>query len=201
MIVTELEYISNYRIKVFIDEEFAFILYPQDIKRYKIEEEKEISDDLFLLIKQETILRRAKNKALCYLDRTEQTERILRQKLKSKYYTEDIIDLTIIFLKNYNYLDDRRYAYQYISSYMNKKSITFMKRELYIRGISDDIIEDVVAEFCIDENSNLRIQIDKRIDNLSQFDESSKRKTINYFLRRGFNYYDIIKSIEEYHKK
>ena len=87
MIVTELEYISNYRIKVFIDEEFAFILYPQDIKRYKIEEEKEISDDLFLFIKQETILRRAKNKALCYLDRTEQTERILRQKLKSKYYS------------------------------------------------------------------------------------------------------------------
>ena len=74
-----------------------------------------------------------------------------------------------------------------------------LSNEMVLSG--DDIIEDVLAEFCIDENSNLRIQIDKRIDNLSQFDESSKRKTINYFLRRGFNYYDIIKSIEEYHKK
>lgn len=198
MIVTGLECISKSRIKVYIDEEFAFILYPQDIRKYKLKLEEEIEYNLFLVIIEETVLRRAKNKALNLLANSEQTEKMIRDKLKNSFYTEDVIDKAIEFLKSYNYIDDSRYARMYIETYKNSKSIIILKRELYMKGVQGDIIDSLLEEIPVIEEDNLRVGLYKKLAHIDKPTEKELNRIINYFMRRGYRYQHIVKIIEEY---
>ncbi len=203
MYITGLESFTNSRIKVYIDEEFAFILYPQDIRQYKLVIGEEIDDNLFLVINNDTVLRRAKNKAVKYLECREQSEKLIREKLARNYYTTEIIDKVIEFLQKYKYIDDRRFAVAYINSYASTKSQKLIRNELYIKGIKSHIIDDIFNEYSIDDNESLQKSIFRKLSRIDKFDytnEKLKSNIINYFLRRGYRYNDIVKGIDEYYK-
>ena len=65
----------------------------------------ELSQRPFIVVQSKSIT------ILKYMDRTEKE---LYIKLKDAYYTDDIINRTIEYLKEYNYINDERYAMNYI---------------------------------------------------------------------------------------
>lgn len=192
MLVTRLEEITKKRIKVYLEEEYAFVLYPQDIKRYHIAEGKEVTKDTLADLYKETILRRAKQKAMQLLMRTDYSEYGMRQRLLRDLYPLRAVEDTIQFLYSFHYLDDARYTEHYILSKGSHMGYTELKQKLRAQGIADEMIESIYEDMDIDENAVLREQMKRKLSGKKNPDVKERKRVISYFMRRGFSYYQIV---------
>lgn len=190
MIITTVEEIDKSKFKIYIDWEYHFILYKQDIKRYNISEGIELSDMEYRTVLEETVLRRGKQKALALLKYMDRTEAELILKLKQGGYTDSIVDEIIYYVKSYHYVDDFRYASTYIRYKKENKSKLQLKMELKQKGISSEIIKEVIEkEYSEDEDENLAIlkAIGKKTKDINNLDIEEKAKLTRYLYRKGFN--------------
>lgn len=144
----------------------------------------------------EKLLSRCKERALYLIAYSDKTERDLRLKLeKSKKYSHEIIDEVIDFLKKYNYLDDERYAKNYVKVYKGKKSRREIEAKLYKKGLSSKNIEN--ALYLIDyeaERDAMYYYISKKHKSLEDMDSDERRKLYMSLGRRGFSY-DLLREV------
>ena len=127
MKVTKIEAVTKTKFKIEIDEEFAFVLYKGELSQYGIRVEEEITEEIYHRIRKEVVLKRAKLRAMHLLTDMARTEAGLRQKLKQAMYPEDIVEEALQYVQSFGYLDDGRYAENYILSKKSSKS----RREIY----------------------------------------------------------------------
>lgn len=193
MIITKLEKATGKKTKIYLDDIFAFVLYPQDIKRYHIVESREISREELSAIYRETILRRAKQKAMKLLMRTDYSEHGMRKRLKRDLYPEQAIEDTITFLYEYHYLDDDRYTEHYIRTKGDAYGYTELKQRLIMQGVDLDTIQRVYAAMGLDEDGVLREQMKRKLSGKQTLSEKERNRWIAYFMRRGFCYHSITK--------
>ncbi len=88
MKVTRILELSKSRSKVYIDEEFAFVLYKGELRLYHVREGEELSEEDYNKIILEVLPKRAKLRAMNVLMGREETSEELRRKLVSGGYTE-----------------------------------------------------------------------------------------------------------------
>ncbi|WP_035767045.1 regulatory protein RecX [Butyrivibrio sp. NC2002] len=205
MIVTDIVPFDNKRSKIFIDGEFAFILYKGEIRELHLKTGEEISSPVFSEIMEQVLPKRAKLRAMNLLQKRDYTEYKLRQKLKEGEYPAEIIDEAIDYLKGMRYLDDNRYATDYISYHMNIRSKNRIKQDLISKGISNEIIESAFEDCYseIDENPEIQMCIKllqkKKYDpDTTTFEENQKLRAFLY--RKGFGNDVIQKAMTEYEK-
>lgn len=180
--------------KIYIEEDFAFLLYSQDIKQYQIDIGKEITADIYERIIEDTVYRRAKNRALTLLKHTDRTEKEIFIKLKEAYYANDIIERTIKYLKAYNYLNDERYARNYISTRIHKYSKLALETKLLQKGINKEVLEMIIAEEYeySDEGDDPEVLainkiINKKCEDVTGLTWEEQQKLINFLYRKGFD--------------
>ena len=123
MIITKLEP-YNSKTKVYIDNSFAFVLYKGEIRKYKLSEGGGIDDALLKSI-HELLYKRGKERALYLLDSSYKTEKYIVDKLKAGFYPDIIIDKIIAFLKEYDLVNDEKYALMYIEYKIENKSLYY----------------------------------------------------------------------------
>ena len=198
MLVTRIESVTKTKFKVYVDEQFAFVLYKGELSRYRIEEGVELSHDLLEEIKTKVVLKRAKLRAMHLLNAMERTEEQLRLKLKQGLYTEDIIDEALRYVKSFGYVEDQGYAERYIRNRQNAKS----KRELYAalcqKGVSREDIQNAM-ETCYEEADELdaiRRIVEKKRFSVEDSTDVEKKRIFDYLLRKGFRREDIVKVIQ-----
>lgn len=198
MIVTQIVSVTKTKFKVYVDEQFAFVLYKGELSRYRIQEGKELSQDKIEEIQLEVVLKRAKLRAMHLLNRMDRTEEQLRLKLKQGLYTDEIIDKAIEYVKSFGYINDDDYAIRYIMSRQNAKS----KREIYAslcqKGMDRECIERAM-ETCYEEANELDT-ICKLLEKKHFCPEDStvaqKKKMYDYLMRKGFRSEDIRQVIQ-----
>ena len=202
MVVTKLVGVSKNRTKVYIDDVFYFALYPRELTRYKITQDCEISAEQVEDLLVNVILKRAKSKALTLLKQKDQTEAEIRTKLKRCFYCERIIDQVVTYLYRYHYLDDLRYAQQYFAFKTGKMSYAQIRQKLLIKGISADIIEQVMSENIDEEQEQLLLEqlFQKKINNkdIAVFSSKDWARIYRFFITKGFASSDIKKLIRQY---
>ncbi len=93
--------------------------------------------------------------ALALLEFRDRTERELRQKLKEREYGPEEIEETVLFLKEYRYLDDEAYAGRYIRSCASRKSRRQIRADLERKGVSREVIDLSFQEEAVDEESQI----------------------------------------------
>ena len=193
MTVTKIEPLSKTRYKVYLDGQFAFILYKGELSRYHIAEESVIEDDIYDSL-QQIITKRAKLRAMHLLSDMGRTESQLRTKLKQGGYTEDAVEAAIRYVKSFGYINDVEYARSFIDSRKERKS----KKELYAalvqKGVSSEIVEQVFEEADYgEEDSRQAIEalMRKRNYNPETADVKEKQKMMGYLMRKGFSYQDV----------
>lgn len=192
MIITRLEELDKAKVKVYIDNEYAFLLYKPDIKKYHLEEEMEISSEIHKDILENTVLRRSKQKAVAILKFMNRTEMELRNKLRDAGYPKDIIDTTISYVSEYGYINDERYATAYIKERKSRKSKRIIRLELQYKGINKDILDTIfLSEYSAEDNEDPEIiAIRRAISKKSKVPESlsseEKQKIIASLYRKGF---------------
>ena len=179
--------------KIYADEAYLFLLYSQDIRQYNLKVGEEINGLLYDKIVEETVYRRAKQRALATLKRTDKTEYEIRIRLKDAHYTNDIIDMTIEYLKNYNYINDERYASNYIRFYKLSRSKFVLRRKLKEKGINKDLLEEIISkEYLVMDHEidpeiiALNKAISKKYSDISSLSWQEKQKLISSLYRKGF---------------
>lgn len=132
---------------------------------------------------------------LAFKDRT--TQEII-QRLKEKGYSDEDIEDTVVKLSYYGYLNDQNYTISYIKDNASKKGKKLITNELSQKGVDKSVIDMACDEVEIDEVSSIECILSHRFANADYKDEKTYRRVVNYFLRRGFNYENIRKTIKLY---
>lgn len=192
MIITRLEETEGSKIRVYIDDAFAFWLTQKDIDRYKLKEGMAFTTSEYDKILEETLYLRALDKALSILKFTDRSEKELRNKLSRAEYPASLIDRTVDYVKNYGYLDDKRFASSFIRARMNKKSRLMIKTELQQKGISGETIEEAFLEAYGEEEEDaeltaIRRAIAKKTIDPDTLSYEAKQKLIASLYRKGFD--------------
>ena len=66
MIVTKVEPLSKTKYKIYLNHQFAFVLYKGELRSYKISDGRELSEEELDEIREKILLKRAKKRAICW---------------------------------------------------------------------------------------------------------------------------------------
>ena len=191
MTVDKIEPLDKRRSKVFIDGDFAFVLYNGEIRHYHIEAGQDISEPVYEEILHGVICKRAREKSLYLLKSSGKTESEVRQKLRSGHYPEEAVEEAVSFLNKYHYLDDREYARNYIELYGSRKSRTELMTALLRKGIDKETIVEFCDELQPDSSGQIKNLLKKRRYDPKCTDRKEQQKHMAYLLRKGFSFEDI----------
>ncbi len=191
MVVTQIVPITNSRSKIYIDTEFAFVLYKGELRHYKISEGKEIDISTYEEICATVLVKRAKLRGMSLLKSRPYTEKQMYDKLKQGFYREDIIRTAIEYFKSFGYIDDMKYAVDYIDYHSGVKSVKRLEQDLINKGIGKNIIKNAFEIWQseggrIDEISQIHELLNKKSYNLNQADNKEKQRIMAFLYRKGF---------------
>ncbi len=200
MTITDIVEFDKKRSKIYIDGEFAFLLYKGELRDFGIRKDNEISDEEYRIIVEQLIPKRATKRAMNLLLKKDYTESKLRDKLSEGLYPSEAIDAAIDYVKSYKYLDDDRFARDYISYHMDIRSRNRIIQDLVNKGIKKDILEPILDELYDDENGDIeqdqikKLLIKKHYE--KGMDYKEKQKIMAFLVRRGYQIDSIKKAME-----
>lgn len=134
--------------------------------------------------------KRARLRCMHLLERRDYTEKQLRDKLRlgKTEYPPEVIDDAIAYVKSYHYVDDARYACQYVECMKTRKSRRQIEQELYLRGV-DRILVEAAFEQCafVPEETLIRALLEKRHFNPAAADMKERQRIYAFLARKGFS--------------
>ena len=201
MQVTQIVELSRSRSKVYIDQEFAFVLYKGELRLYHVREGEALSEEDYHTIMQELLPKRAKLRAMNLLKSREYTTAQLRTKLKQGFYPESVIEEALGYVESFHYTDDLRYAFDFITYNENKKSRKRIELDLQNKGIGGDIIEQAWKQWqdmggVQDEQAMIAQLLEKKSYNPAQADYREQQKIFAYLMRKGFSGEQVRKAMD-----
>ena len=146
----------------------------------------------------ESNYRRAKSRAIWYLDRQDHTEKALYQKLLRGGFPEKESAKVIARLCEVGLLDDKRYAQNYAERLMESN---VSKREalqrMLLKGVTYDLAKQVLQDTDSHEETQIKNLIEKKYRNkLAQ--ENGWQKVCGALVRKGFSYENVKKALNEF---
>ena len=197
MIVTDIQYYQKGKYEVYLNDAFAFELYNSELKDTGVVKGLEVDEELYQKLVYQVIGKRAKKRAMHILEKNDKTEYQLREKLKENRYPKESIECAIEYLKEYHYIDDRAYGRRYVEYRSSSKSKRQLLQELYQKGISKQIAEEVIENMEVQEEVAIENLILKKCRNLGELEEKQKEKIVMSLMRKGFSYSKIEKVFRE----
>lgn len=187
------------KIHIHIDGEYRMTADSDFVSSLGYAENYDINEEELAVLERAVSSRRAFNKATDLLSRRDHGEKELLIKLRQKGFKEEAEE-AIEKLKYYGYIDDRRFAENYVKELIRIKHYgkRRVEQELYRKGIDREIISEVLeaAEF---PESELVSLIERKYYRYLT-DEKGIKKTINSLLRMGYSYGEIkdaLKAVSE----
>lgn len=205
MLVTQVTELSKSRSKVYIDQEFAFVLYKGELRLYHIKEGELLKEEDYRTIMEEVLPTRAKLRAMNLLQGREYTTSQLRTKLQQGFYPPKIIEQAIDYVTGYHYIDDLRYAVDYITYHEDSRSRRRIEQDLQGKGILAATIEEAWQVWREnggkqDEQAMIRELLHKKhYDTEGETDWKERQKIYAFLARKGFSAEAIRKAIGGMH--
>lgn len=140
MIVTQISEASKSRYRVYLDGQFAFILYKGELRRFQIKDNQELPEEIYQEIMTQILPKRAKLRSMNLLQSKDYTRRQLIDKLKQGEYPQECIEEAVAYVESYGYIDDERYARDFIEYHLTSRSRTRIETDLMRKGIDRDVI-------------------------------------------------------------
>ena len=145
--------------------------------------------------------KRAKKRCLNLLQKRPYTESKLREKLKEGYYTDELINDAIEYVKSFHYIDDYDYASQYIFYHKESETRKKMEEKLRMKGISKEVLYQVFCDV-YDESEQLETELQqaKKLLEKKRYDAFStewkeKKRLYSFLIRKGFSFSVIKKAM------
>lgn len=200
MFVTDIIPLTRNRCRVFIEGEFAFILYKGELRRFKIKDKEEIPEEIYHEVINEVLPRRAKLRCMNLLQTKDYTEKQLENKLREGEYPEKAVREAIEYVRSYGYIDDERYARDYVQYHIHMRSRVRMEQDLIRKGISRDLIQTVFEQLgdegvVQDEMAMIRDILMKKNYCSETADYKDRQKMYGFLYRKGFHADQISKAL------
>ncbi|QCX32296.1 regulatory protein RecX [Caloramator sp. E03] len=183
---------SNNRYNIFIDDDYAFSASLEDIVKYSIKLNSEITKEQLDILIECCEENKCYNYALFLLGKKDYTQYEISKKLSDKGYSLNVINKTIDKLKMYDIINDERYAKKYINDCLNIKKYGRRKIEYYLqkKGIELDLLKEVFFNSDSEYKNAIEI-IQKKVKHYKD-NKDIKNKLIRHLMSKGFEY-DVIK--------
>lgn len=198
MTITDI--IEHDKKKVFLqlDGEMLIPLYIGEVRKYHLVRGEEIPEEVYTEIMEELLPKRAKLRAMYLLQKRTYTRAMLRKKLLENRYPEVITEEALDYVTSYGYVDDEKYASEYIRCYCESRSRKRIMQDLSLKGVSKSIIErawDVFEEENrpIDEDAQIKELLCKKHFDAKTADQKEKAKVMNFLYRKGYSMDGILR--------
>ena len=197
MWVQEIEYLEKGKTKVYLSSGEIWMLYRSEIRQFDLQEETELTDEVYDRIREEVLLKRVKKRAMYLLEKMDRTEQGLRKKLSEQEYPSDLIDAAIAYVKSFHYVDDYRYACTYINYRQDRMSRYQLKVKLYGKGVPGELIDRALEE-CYegDEQDQIIRLLEKKKFDAQNSDQKEFTRVYQYLMRRGFRSNDVLHAMK-----
>ena len=133
-----------------------------------------------------------RRKAMLLLEHMDRTEKGLSDRLRQAGFSAEAAEDAMDYVRSYGYLNDQRYAVNYISFRMGTKSRQKILQELARKGIDREVAlaawEEAAEIEEPDELAVLRTAVNKKCQSDTVLDEKGMRRLQGFLLRRGFSY-------------
>lgn len=184
------------RFSIYIDGKFSFTIAEEDYISMNLYEKLVITDEELDYIKNTLNFRAAKNYAVSYLSSKIRTENEVRQKLNEEGFDSESVEKSIEELKAIGYINNKIYAQKYVYDRikLKPKSKKFLKLELKSKGITDDIIDEVLDDWNLDESSVAEGLAKRKFGKYDMNDVNVKKKVYMFLKHRGYSH-EIITGI------
>lgn len=185
------------RVNVFINDDFAFACSADLVYYYNLDKGKIVDLDLLKDVLAEDNYIKCKSYALKIIERSYKSEKEIVEKLLARDYDEKTIARVIDFLKEYNFINDEKYAEMFIkdkSISIGRNKIRYMLKR---KGIEESIIEHklTILEEDVEEQVALKLA-QKKLDILKKSEANTKniyKKIGDYLISKGYNF-DVVTS-------
>jgi regulatory protein len=191
MTVTQITEQSKSRSRVYLDGEFAFVLYKGELRKFRIQEGQEISEELYGQIMTEVLVRRARLRSMNLLQSKDYTRKQLEDKLKQGEYPPACIEDALAYVESYGYIDDSRYARDYVEYHIQNKSRNRIMMDLMKRGICKEDIQNAFADLEQlgveqDELQMVLALLKKKKYDANAATKQEQQKMYGFLYRKGF---------------
>ena len=198
MQVVAIEKLTKTKFRVLWDDDTAWTLKVQAMNELSLTEGLEVSDETFKYWYEDYVIKPAKRKALSLLEKSDYTKKDLENRLFRDGFPADAVKTAVDYVVGYRYVDDERYARNYINYRTQGKSRQMVYQTLVSKGIGSDIIEATMSEGEFDDVENIRHICEKKFGDIGTLPKEKQIKVLNYFLRRGYKYSDIVRVIKDF---
>lgn len=198
MVVTGVQPLDNKRSRVWLDGEFAFVLYKGELRTFKVEEGKELKENEYNEIVKVILPKRAKLRAMNLLKSRTYSVKQLRDKLAAGEYPVSIIDEALEYVAGYGYTDDLRLSEEYVRIHITAKSRQRIIQDLMRKGIDRDTINKAFencAEYGFEQNETamaVSLLKKRRFDPNAEYDSAEERakayaRQYAFLARKGYS--------------
>lgn len=133
----------------------------------------------------------AKNLALKLLNRYDKTCKEMKKYLSSKNISEEVSNKVIEYLCTYNFLNDHRYARNYIRKNMSKYGEKKIFFDLVLKGLDKEFLKEEFLKISDGEKIEVGIKIcQKKYDSIKGKYEGFKikHKLFCHLITKGYDY-------------
>jgi len=190
--ITEIKAGKRYngrRSSIYLNGKFAFSLDNEVISQEKLIVGLVLSDERVETLEKSDARQKCLSSALQFLSFRPRSESELIKRLSLKKYTEEEIEDTVIRLRKMRLLDDSDFADFWKENRNEFKPLSrnMLKRELKLKGVESQVIEDAIED--IDDEENAYRAAQKKAASLQTGDYQMFLRRLGSFLqRRGFGY-------------
>ena len=185
--------------KVHLQGGMDLVLYKREVKTYGLEAGEELSEEAYQRILEETLIPRAKRRAMHLLEKQDRTRKNLEDKLRESDYPQIAIDAAIAYVESFHYIDDERYARSYVHFHQEGKSKRRIQQDLMQKGIDRDVIALVLEEeYETSEADMIRDLLRKKHYDPESADAKERSKMYRFLAGRGFSSGDISRVLRGY---
>lgn len=185
------------KITICLDDGRFFTVYRKEVRQMDLESGAELTDAQLQEIYEEILIPRARKRAMHLLEQMDHTECKLREKLRQSSYPEEVVEDAIAYVKKFRYVDDLRYACNYVRYRSQSKSRRQLLMELYQKGVSREDAQKALSEEYGEEDESDKILrwMQKKHYDVHTADVKEKQKMYQFLLRKGFHSEDILRAL------
>jgi len=186
------------RVNIFINNEFSFacsneLIYSHGLKKGLLVEPKSLEE----VVKADEYIK-GKTAALRYIERAMKTKKQVEDMLYKKEMSEETVSRVIEFLKNYSFIDDKRYAESFIKQKLKESGKNKIKYDLLKKGIDEELIKELLDKVSSEDESTVALTLaEKKVRILGKSERDKGKllgKVTKYLLSKGYTY-DLINQV------
>ena len=205
MTITSILEYDKRKVLIQLDGRLTFPIYRSEVNKYRLIEGEEMTAEVYTELIQEVLPKRLKLRAMNLLQKRSYTREGLRRKLAESRYPEYLIEEALEYVAAYRYLDDLRYAEEYIRCYSENRSKRRIQQELFTKGITAEVAEKAWANYedafaPIDEKQQIMDLLRKKHFDRDNADRKEVARMMNFLYRKGYSIDSITKCmhLEDY---